>query len=195
MKVYILDDELSRVPILLVNYVYLGIIANGYLNREEETSKAFIANIFDGGIMYRTGDMVAFYLPDGFLGIIGCPNGQVKIRGNGVELTNVEEVILELDYIEEVIAQRVNRGDENGLAAYIVVSKEIQNLKDSICHYVANNKPNYMVLSFVTKLDNIPLNTNGKVDKTKLPKEPVAAENIKSQNKENKNYWKYVGKY
>lgn len=54
--------------------------------------------------------------------------------------------------------------------AYVVVSNDEDgdSLKDSICEHVGDHKPDYMIPSFVMRLDEIPLNVNGKVDKRKL---------------------------
>lgn len=38
-----------------------------------------------------------------------------------------------------------------------------------ICDYVGKDKPNYMIPSYVVRLDEIPLNVNGKVDRCALP--------------------------
>ena len=98
VKFYVLDNELRRVPVGAVGELYIGgyQLADGYLNRDEETSRAFIVNPFDDkgdyGTLYRTGDMVRF-LPDGSLGIVGRCDSQLKIRGNRVELGEVESVI------------------------------------------------------------------------------------------------------
>ena len=48
-------------------------------------------------------------------------------------------------------------------------SDKIDDVNDSICDYVAQNKPEFMVPSFVIILDEMPLTANGKVDKRKLP--------------------------
>ena len=173
-KAYILDDEGRRVPCGAVGELYLAgyQIADGYLNREEETSKSFVKNPFDEeedyNTLYRTGDMVRV-LPDGSLAIGGRRDGQVKVRGNRVELSEVENVIRELDYVNNVTVQTIKNGSNNELVAYVVISHEIDNVKDSICDYVAKYKPDYMVPSFLIELDEIPLNVNGKVDKHALP--------------------------
>ena len=169
-KAYILDQECRRVPCGAVGELYLAghQIADGYLNREEETVKSFVDNPFDGGIMYRTGDMVRM-LPDNTLAIVGRRDSQVKIRGNRVELSEIETLIREIDYVEDVTVQAIKNGDNNELVAYVVVSGETYGLKDNICNYVGEYKPDYMVPSFVVLLDEIPLTINGKVDKRALP--------------------------
>ena len=148
--------------------------AIGYLNREEETQKAFLKNPFDNhenyNIMYRTGDMVRV-LPDASLGIVGRRDNQVKIRGNRVELPEIEAVIREIDYVDDVTVQTIQHGTNNELIAYVVLSDGTNGriLKDNISNYVGKRKPEYMIPSFVIKLNKIPLTVNGKVDKNALP--------------------------
>ena len=176
IKAYILDDEKRRVPIGAVGELYLSgyQIADGYLNRDEETEKAFISNPFDEGdygIMYRTGDMVRI-LPDKSLGLVGRRDKQVKVRGNRVELSEVETVIREINFIDDVTVQTIKNKSNHELIAYVVVNKELNDidLKNQISSYVNSVKPDYMVPSFVVQLDEIPLSVNGKVDKRALPK-------------------------
>uniref|UniRef100_UPI00388D0776 D-alanine--poly(phosphoribitol) ligase subunit DltA n=1 Tax=Methanobrevibacter sp. TaxID=66852 RepID=UPI00388D0776 len=175
-KVYILDQESRRVPIGAVGELCIAgnQIADGYLNRDDETEKSFIANPFDESedynIIYRTGDMVRL-LPDESLAIIGRRDGQVKIRGNRVELLEVDSVIRELDYIDDVTVQTIKKDTNNELVAYVVLKDEIDDdtLQNKIRDHVARYKPDYMVPSYVIKLDAIPLNVNGKVNKSALP--------------------------
>ena len=173
IKAYILDEEGRRVPIGAVGELSISgnQIADGYLNRPEETHRAFMDNPFesddDYAALYRTGDLVRV-LPDGSLGIVGRRDGQVKIRGNRVELQEIESAIREINSIESVTVQAIEHEGNHELVAY-VVSENDDNLKESVCSYVARNKPDYMIPSFVVKLDNIPLTVNGKVDKRALP--------------------------
>ena len=167
-----MDDEFRRVPIGAVGELYISgyQIAEGYLNRDKETNNAFLDNRFDEkyDVMYRTGDMVRV-LPDGSLGIVGRRDSQVKIRGNRVELSEIESVIRDLDYVEDVTVQTVKNNDNIELVAYVVSKLDENILEESIKDYVREYKPNYMVPSYVMKLDSIPLNVNGKVDKRALP--------------------------
>ena len=153
-KAYILDSDGRRVPYGAVGELYLSgyQISDGYLNREEETIHAFLYNPFDEnedyGVLYRSGDMVHI-LSDGSIGFVGRRDSQVKIRGNRVELSEVESVIRDIDYVNDVTVQAVN----NELAAYVVVDEEFKDtdIKDSICEYIGKSKPEYMIPSFVIK--------------------------------------------
>ncbi|MCP4318642.1 MAG: amino acid adenylation domain-containing protein, partial [Hyphomicrobiales bacterium] len=94
---YVLDTHLQPVPVRVMGELYIGgdCVARGYPNRPGLTRKAFIKNPFSsdgGGRMYKTGDMVKL-LPDGSIFCIGRKDGQVKIRGNRVELGEVEAAL------------------------------------------------------------------------------------------------------
>ena len=180
-KAYILDEEFRRVPVGAVGELYLAgdQIAKGYLNNEEETAYAFIDNPFDEGnydVLYRTGDMVRV-LPDNSLGVVGRRDSQVKIRGNRVELPEIEDVIREIEYVGDVTVQTVKHDGNKEVVAYVVVTEEFDEstLKDLICDYVGERKPEYMIPSFVMELDEIPLNVNGKIDKRALPEVDVGS--------------------
>ena len=135
IKAYVLDDEFRRLPVGSVGELYLAgyQVANGYLNRPEETDAAFLDNPFedneDYGIMYRTGDLVRF-LPDGSLGIVGRKDRQVKVRGNRLELSEVESTIRSIDIVEDVAVQTFKNGSNNELVAYVVVCDEIDDLEN-----------------------------------------------------------------
>ena len=183
---YILDDQQRRVPVGAVGELYLSgyHVADGYLNREEENARAFIENPFSDeegyDALYRTGDLVRL-LPDGSLGIVGHRDSQVKIRGNRLELSEVEAVIREIDYVEDVTVQTIENEGNNELVAYVVVSDDLEDsaLRDIIQEYVRGLKPEYMVPSYVMGLDAIPLNVNGKVDRRALPE--VVTDDLRAQ--------------
>ena len=175
-KAYILDNECRRVPTGAVGELYISgsQLSDGYLNRLEESQKAFKANPFsqsqDYSTIYSTGDMARF-LPDGSIGIVGRRDSQVKVRGNRVELLEIEAVIRDMDIIDNVTVQTIKNGENNELVAYIVSSADIsdEELESAVCDNVSESKPDYMVPSFVIRLDDIPVNVNGKVDKNALP--------------------------
>ena len=171
-----MDNECRRVPTGAVGELYISgsQLSDGYLNRLEESQKAFKANPFsqsqDYSTIYSTGDMARF-LPDGSIGIVGRRDSQVKVRGNRVELLEIEAVIRDMDIIDNVTVQTIKNGENNELVAYIVSSADIsdEELESAVCDNVSESKPDYMVPSFVIRLDDIPVNVNGKVDKNALP--------------------------
>ncbi|MCR4927238.1 MAG: AMP-binding protein [Lachnospiraceae bacterium] len=172
VKGYVLDKERRRLPIGAVGELYLtgAQLTSGYLDRDAENREAFFENPFDEKYhtIYASGDMVRF-LPDGTLGIVGRRDGQVKIRGNRVELGEVESAVRSMDGIKEVTVQVVVSNGKNELAAYVVAEPGMEDMASAVKRHVAEKKPGYMVPAYVIKMDRIPLNINGKVDKKALP--------------------------
>ena len=173
--VYLLDEEHRRVPVGAVAELYLSgyQLSSGYLNNPKEDAEAFFDNPFCRAEgyerIYATGDFFRL-LPDGTLGIIGRRDGQVKIRGNRVELTEVESCIRSMESIDDVTVQPIDRDDRSKeLCAYIVTSSASEMTAEKVRAFVSERKPDYMVPSFVVFLGSIPLNINGKVDRRALP--------------------------
>jgi acyl-CoA synthetase (AMP-forming)/AMP-acid ligase II len=124
-KAYVLDKERRRVPVGAVGELYLSgpQLADGYLNREEETARAFLPNPFEEGsgyysTFYATGDVVRI-LPDGSYGFIGRRDSQVKIRGNRLELSEVEALIRKIDGVSDVTARIRKLDGNNELIVYV----------------------------------------------------------------------------
>lgn len=177
-KIYVLDANRKQVPAGAIGELFVATrqISNGYLNRDEENRSAFLPNPFDGTTpgyetMYKTGDL-AVILPDGTFGFLGRRDRQVKIRGNRVELAEVECAIRELDLVRDATVATVTQGGNSELVAYVVASDPglpERTVRQKVLEHVGASKPAFMVPSFVVKLDAIPLNVNGKVDRNALP--------------------------
>lgn len=182
IKTYVLTKDKQLAPIGAVGELFITghQLALGYINNPEQDKLAFVDNPFEDHKknyekMYATGDFVKL-LPDGSIGFIGRRDAQVKIRGNRVELTEVEQCIKELDFTNDVVVDVIvtSRGDKQ-LVSYVVVDDTIKEedsdkIKQKVFDHILKNKPDYMVPDFFMLLDAIPLNVNGKVDKKKLPK-------------------------
>ena len=141
-------------------------VGNGYLNQPEKTKAAFIE--YAGERAYRSGDIVR-YRQDGNIEFVGRQDGQVKIRGFRIELKEVEAVIRAFEGIKDCTVQAFDlEGGGKYIAAYIVAETtiDIQQLN----HFIASQKPAYMVPAFTMQIEAIPLNINQKVDKKKLPR-------------------------
>ncbi len=149
-------------------------VARGYLNREDLTKDKFMDNPFGEGKIYKTGDL-ARWLPDGHIEFLGRKDDQVKIRGNRVELGEIESILNKYRTIKESYIIVKNTDNSQELVAYIVPNQnweekiKIDNLESEIRLYLQNKLPDYMIPSFFVLLDKLPLNPNGKIDRTALP--------------------------
>ena len=88
-----------------------------------------------------------------------------------MELGEVESVIRDMDIVEDVTVQTIDKDGNIELVAYVVLSDEMDevDLLGCVCDFVGERKPDYMVPSYVVELDEVPLTVNGKVDKGALP--------------------------
>ncbi|MDR3090845.1 MAG: amino acid adenylation domain-containing protein [Clostridiales bacterium] len=180
MELYVLDKQGELAPVGAAGELCIAgrQVSPGYLNRPELTAEKFVPNPFrtseETAVMYKTGD-VARFLPDGVLDFVGRRDFQIKIRGFRVELTEIEGRILQYPDITaaSVVAQDAPGGGKRAVA-YIVSRKDVD-IK-ALNQFIEQKLPPYMVPATTTQIDKIPLTPNGKVDKRKLPKIEVAAE-------------------
>jgi acyl-coenzyme A synthetase/AMP-(fatty) acid ligase len=116
-RIYVLDDDLSPVPIGCEGEVYIGggSVSNGYRNKAELTRSRFLSNTFHGGTSFRTGDLARFIDSDK-LQVIGRIDGVVKIRGHRIDVGDVEAVLV--DHPDVSAAVVISREDR--LVAYYV---------------------------------------------------------------------------
>ncbi|MGP3783416.1 non-ribosomal peptide synthetase [Paenibacillus sp. 1A_MP2] len=172
-RCYVLDDYLQPVPPGVNGKLYLaGVgLAQGYLNMADRTAQAFVPDPFvPGERMYHTGDL-GFYRPDGSLQFIGRADNQVKIRGMRVELGEVEAVLLLHENVKEVVVL-VDEDSSNikRLVAYVVPLDTSADISEELRQMAKDMLPDYMVPSFILLLDRMPLNANGKIDRSQLAK-------------------------
>jgi len=170
IKLYIVNRNNKLQPVGVAGELCIAGdgLARGYINKPELTAEKFVKNPFlSGERMYRTGDLVR-WLPDGNIEFLGRIDFQVKIRGFRIELGEIETELLKHPLIMEtiVIAKDGTDGDKY-LCAYIVAEQEVT-IAEMRAH-LSRNLPDYMLPSYFVKLDKMPLNSNGKVDRKALP--------------------------
>ncbi|MBA6304369.1 non-ribosomal peptide synthetase [Colwellia sp. MB02u-14] len=174
-------------------------LARGYLNNPDLTDEKFIENPFDNIAsnrlpsnkspsrkLYKTGDL-ARWLPNGNIEYLSRLDGQIKIRGQRIELGEIESTLLACT---ELAGKELNikvlkycsvdvREEHPGvkrLVAYIVANDENTNnvdetvLIESLRDIVKTNLPEYMVPSAFILLDELPVTSNGKLDRKALAK-------------------------
>ncbi|HVI45635.1 MAG TPA: amino acid adenylation domain-containing protein [Chitinophaga sp.] len=169
-KVYILNDALEPVPVGIPGEICIAGpgITQGYLNNKELTASKFINHPFHKGQrMYLSGDL-ARWTPDGNIVFIGRKDNQVKIRGYRIEPGEIAAVLLDHPAVKEAVVCPFN--DDMGskyLCAYYVPSAtaSVADLRA----WLAARLPEYMIPARFMMLDKIPVTSNGKTDRRKLP--------------------------
>ena len=182
-KVYIVDKNNNLQPFGAPGELCISGdgLAKGYLHRDELTKEKFVKiplfgeedNLSagfdknDSEIMYRTGDL-AKWLSDGSIEFLDRIDTQVKLRGFRIELGEIESRLLEYEGIKEaVVLAREDKKGNKYLCAYFTAQKDID--LSSLREYLLEKLPVYMVPSDFMRLEVMPLNSNGKIEKKALP--------------------------
>ena len=148
-------------------------LARGYLGRPDLTAERFVADPFagaPGARMYRTGDLVRDR-GDGAIEFLGRADDQVKLRGNRVELGEIEARLAREDGVARAVAVvRTDGPGEARLVAYVTAADaERRPDPDVLRDALAAVLPEPLVPSAIVVLDALPLGPSGKVDRGALP--------------------------
>ncbi len=171
---YVLDEQLSAVPLGVTGELFIGGVgvARGYANDPEKTQHSFLPDPFNtkaGGRMYRTGDLGRM-MPNGNLEFLGRKDSQIKIRGFRVELGEIENVLNKSSLVNQaVVVARADKDGNKNLIAFIVSNSGNLDRKE-ILAYLKSKLPEYMIPSSLEELKQFPLTSNGKIDKKALLK-------------------------
>jgi len=198
-KIYLLDDAGEPVPAGVPGEIFIGGagVARGYLNRPELSAEKFLPDRFArarGARMYRTGDL-ARYDGAGCLEYLGRADQQVKIRGYRIELGEIEAALRLHPAVRDcaVIARDIAADDsspcdnrkaetpaersrrienpkaDRRLVAYVVFKDSLPAASAELRSFLRAKLPEYMVPAFFARLEALPLNRNGKLDRGALP--------------------------
>ncbi|MBO0678251.1 amino acid adenylation domain-containing protein [Mycolicibacterium sp. S2-37] len=180
-QLHLLDDALQPVPVGVIGEIYIGggHVAHGYHRRPGLTAERFVADPFTPGArLYRSGDL-ARRNADGDIEFVGRADEQVKIRGFRIELGDVAAAISVDPSVGQavvVVSDLPNLG--KSLVGYLTpVSGEDRDsvAVDRIRSRVAAALPEYMVPAAYVVIDEIPITTHGKINRTALPEPEIAS--------------------
>ena len=172
---YVLGSDLRPMPPGCPGELYIGgeAVTRGYLNQGGRTAERYLPDphsFIPGARMYATGDRVRV-LHDGNLVFLGRGDGQVKVRGYRVELSDVEAA---LNAHPAVCGASVAVCAINGASQLVgyVVSDEPDIRADPAAvlrPHLARRLPAYMVPTAYVWLDRLPVTVSGKIDSRALP--------------------------
>jgi len=169
---YILNEQLQPVPIGTVGDLYIGGVgvARGYANDPEKTQRQFVPNPFTtecGGMMYKTGDLGRMMF-DYNMEFIGRKDNQVKINGFRVELGEIESVLNNSGLVSVAVVLAKNDAANNKRLIAYTVPGEPKAATEALVLYLKKTLPDYMIPSVWVELGQLPLTSNGKIDRNTL---------------------------
>ncbi|MGH3466781.1 MAG: non-ribosomal peptide synthetase, partial [Thermocrispum sp.] len=175
-SMYVLDQHGGHVPVGVTGELHIGGVgvAVGYWDEPDRTDASFHVHDGIGNRLYRTGDLCQ-YGPDGVLEILGRVDFQVKIRGYRIELGEIEAHLNRCPGVAECVVMVRQVDGDRVLVGYIVLSDgQAGSAPTDLRSSLARQLPAYMVPNHYVVVPGLPLNTNGKVDRSRLP-DPAAS--------------------
>ena len=186
-EIYIVDEFLNPVPGGETGELCIGGagVGRGYRNSPELTAMKLVPDPFGdqpGARLYRTGDL-ARWLPDGQIEYVGRMDDQIKIRGYRIEPNEIIAVLNTHPAVHaSAVIKRQDATDSQSLAAYIVVShNQARPAATELRDLLRSRLPDYMTPAIFVALPDLPLTTNGKVDRAALPP-PDASTTLPNEN-------------
>lgn len=141
-------------------------LALGYINDKSLTAQKFLWNPYLNDRIYKSGDYGRWNDEEN-LEFYGRMDYQVKFHGYRIELEEIERIVMRLNLVSEVVALiQMNKSGDERLCLYYTSTEDVQ--ESEIHSYCENNLPEYMVPDLLVKVDKMPLNNNGKIDRKKL---------------------------
>ncbi|BCB88657.1 hypothetical protein Psuf_059700 [Phytohabitans suffuscus] len=179
---YVLSQNRKELPIGAIGELYIGGcgIAPGYLNQHDLTAGAFFANPFasdqerargDNTRLYRTGDL-ARMLPNGEVEFLGRADFQLKINGVRIEPGEIEAVATEYPGVHRCVViarQAAGDADDRYLVGYYTTQAEATVAEADLLAHLQERLIPVMVPARMIRLEQFPVNVNGKVDWRALP--------------------------
>ena len=175
-QLYLLDNNLTPVPFGESGEICISGdgVGKGYMNDPALTEEKFVPNPFSsepGSRLYRTGDLARFQ-PDWNLEFIGRADHQVKLRGYRIDLGDIETTLRQHSLVREAVVLNKGYGpSDQRLIAYLAPKEKNttrEKLEEELRPFLKDKLPEYMVPSEFIRVEEMPLNPNGKIDRSVL---------------------------
>ncbi|KAK2841631.1 NRPS [Arthroderma sp. PD_2] len=198
LTTWVVTEHDTLAPVGAIGELWLEgpLVGQGYLSDPRKTANSFVNSptwLINGGPhhpgrkgrLYKTGDLVRYNNTDGTLLFVGRKDNQVKIRGQRVELSEVEYHVqrhLSTSHKVDVAAEIVTpTGSESPLLVVFiavgasvnneplpVIRENLKSLTSGVAEKLQDVLPVYMVPGAFLPLDHIPTTAAGKRDRKAL---------------------------
>ncbi|MFO0949285.1 MAG: amino acid adenylation domain-containing protein [Planctomycetota bacterium] len=167
--VLVVDDALRPVPDGEPGELLMAgpQVALGYLDEPEKTANAFVVPPGRKETYYRTGDRVFRQSPDGPLHFLGRMDHQLKVRGNRLELGEVEAALRKVTGTDAVAAVGwpITEAGADGIVAFVLADAvDVARLRAELGKIL----PPFAIPREIRAVEFLPLNPNGKLDRAVL---------------------------
>lgn len=166
-QVFLLDANAQEVttPSVVGEICVRGTtLALGYFRNPQQTEAAFVRNPLNTSYperIYKTGDL-GKYLGNGELMFCGRTDFQIKYMGHRIELEEIEQAIMKISGVDRCCC--VFDAEKMRLYGFYTGSPEQSALRSQLADFL----PTYMVPRTLCKIEEFPLNKNGKIDRARL---------------------------
>lgn len=150
-------------------------ISSGYWNSPEITQKAFIQNPLNNKYrdrLYRTGDLV-YEAEDGNIIFCGRADSQIKLRGNRIELGDIEAAAAAMDNIKNCCAMFSHETEE----IFLFLETDAEIIQRKFNMELKKVLPAYMIPQKIVSMQSFPHTPSGKIDRQLLKKEYITERN------------------
>ncbi len=170
-EIYILNPRLELCPFYTPGEMYIGGLglSEGYIADPEKTAKAFITHPVTGQRLYKSGD-IGYYTPKGLIEILGREDGQIKINGYRIEISDIEAALEQISFIQNAALVPIHEHSALGAAVTLTEGTHLENevaIKD-IKKALETKLPPYMIPELIRVFEKLPLSANGKINRKKL---------------------------
>ena len=159
------NDERITQPGVTGEIVVRGTaLALGYYYQRDENEKRFTENPLNPAFhdtIYRTGDS-GCYNPEHELMFCGRKDHQIKHMGHRIELDEIEKGISAIHGVERCAC--IFDKEKSRLKGFYVGTID----KTALIAELKKNLPVFMIPGYIRKLEMLPLNKNGKIDRNAL---------------------------
>lgn len=174
-RIALLDDQLRPVADGQSGEICTGGagVARGYVGLPDETRARFITDpAAPAGApqrLYRSGDRGRLNA-DGQIEFLGRVDGQVKLRGFRIELSEIESVMLQSGLVRAAAcAVRRDASDTEQLVGYVVLDGRPRLDEEALRAFLRGRLPFFMLPTVMERIAALPLLPRGKLDRSALP--------------------------